>query len=207
MSLIAKQEGGNFDFHLCPQGNHVATCFSVIDLGMQEKSFQGESKIKRMVRVSWELPNELIPDGELAGQPFSISKNYTLSLHEKSVLYKDLTSWRGRAFTAEELSGFDLFNIAGVNCMLNVIHQPSADGSKTYANVSSVSQLPKGMPKISSVNPVRAFSTEEFTEQEYSTLPEWLQNKICLPTSSRDISYQPQQEQPPAIDYDDVPGF
>lgn len=195
MSLIAKKEGGDFDFQICPAGNHVATCISVVDLGVQEVNFQGTISYKRKVRVSWELPNELIQEGNFSGQPFSVSKNYTLSLNEKAILFKDLTSWRGRAFTQQELDGFDLYNILGVNCMLNVVHVPSQDGPKTYANVASVSQMPKGMNRIQNINPLLSFNTEEYTPEQWDSLPEWLQNKINIP--------QPKQAEPtPQIGYD-----
>lgn len=204
MSLIVKQEHGDFDFQICPQGNHMATCFSVVDLGMQEINYQGVISHKRKVRISWELPNELITEGELSGQPFSISKNYTLSLHEKSVLYKDLVSWRGRAFTTEELAGFDLTKILGVGCMVNVIHQQSQDGQKTYANVASVTQLPKGVAAPQLVNLIRKFNTDQFEQSEWDILPEWLQNKINLPQPAPSAE---EPAAPPSMDSfdDDIP--
>ena len=206
MSLIVKQEGGSFDFQICPQGNHLATCFSVIDLGVQEVNFSGETSFKRKVRVSWELPNELITDGDLKGQPFSISKNYTLSLNEKAVLYKDLISWRGRAFTQQELEGFELFNILRAGCMLNVIHVQSQDGQKTYANVSSVSQLPKGMERTEPVNVIRRFNTEDFSQSEYESFPEWLKAKINLPAPVVNISQAPADDlSPPDIADEEIP--
>ena len=115
---MVSQSASDFNFEKCPAGNHIAVCFSVVDMGMQEVNFQGVISMKRKVRISWEIPGELMKEGEFAGKPFSISKNYTLSFHEKAVLYKDLISWRGRPFSAEELSGFDLFSILGAPCMV-----------------------------------------------------------------------------------------
>ena len=206
MSLIVKQESEGFDFQICPQGNHIAVCYSLIDLGVQEVNFNGETSYKRKVRVSWELPNEIISEGDYAGQPFSISKNYTLSLNSKSILFKDLVSWRGRQFTDQELAGFDLVNIIGAPCMVNVIHNQSQDGQKTYANVASISQLPKGMAIPNLVNPKQKFNTEDFTQEQFAALPEWLQSKINIP--SKDAA--PQQSAsapPPAMDSfdDDIP--
>jgi len=204
MSLTVRQESNNFDFQICPQGNHMAVCFSVIDLGVQEVNYQGETSYKRKVRVSWELPNEPITQGELAGQPFSISKNYTMSLHEKSVLYKDLVSWRGRAFTQDELNGFDLFNILGAGCMLNVIHTTTQDGQKTYANASSVSQLPKGMKAPTTANALRSFSTDNYDDNVFNSLPEWLKEKINLPMPQAAQPHIPQAPQEESLD-DDIP--
>jgi hypothetical protein len=201
MSLIVSQSNSDFNFEKCPEGNHIAVCFSVVDLGLQEVNFQGDISVKRKVRISWEIPGELMKEGDFAGKPFSISKNYTLSFHEKAVLYKDLISWRGRAFTTEELSGFDLFTILGAPCMLNVLHQTSGDGQKVYANVVSVSQLPKGIEKPIPLNPIRKFSTDSYTDTEYENLEDWLKEKINLPNPSS------QQAPPPTEDPfdDDIP--
>src|SRR5688572_23018431 len=78
------------------------------------------------------------------GKPFLVRRRYTCSLHEKAALRGDLESWRGRAFTDQELQAFDLESLLGVNCLLNILHE-CRNGS-TYANVSSIMRLPKGMP-------------------------------------------------------------
>ncbi len=172
MALMAKDTGGG-SFELTPAGNHIGVCYMVCDLGDQESTYQGESKILRKVRVSWELPGEHMADG----RPFSVSKIYTLSLSEKANLRKDLESWRGRAFTDEELEGFDLFNVLGKACMINIIHE--ASNNKTYANVASVASLPKGVTAPQATNAQVAFSLEDANAREvYAALPEWLQGKI-----------------------------
>lgn len=177
--LMARQDE-NKDFEKCPQGNHIAVCFSVIDMGMQDNNFQGKITQKRKVRISWEIPGQLMTEGEFAGQPFSIAKTYTLSLSEKAILYKDLISWRGKAFTKEELAGFDLLAILGKACLVNVIHNVSDDGQKTYVNVAGVSQLPKGMGAPPIVNPIRKFSIDDQKPGDFEALPKWLQEKINL---------------------------
>lgn len=206
MSLLAKKPEGDFSFELPPQGNHIAVCFSVVDLGLQESIYQGVSSMKHKVRVTWELTSELMQEGEFAGSPFSISKNYTLSLHEKSVLYSDLVSWRGRSFSSKELEGFDLFNILGAPCMLNVVHEQSADGQKTYANVKGVTPMPKGMPAPTPINEKRKFSIAEHTQEEFNSLPDWLKEKInmSMPKPTEDEYFQTQ----PTPDCDQpIPGF
>lgn len=172
MSLLAKNTGGG-DFELAPTGNHRARCYGVVDLGMQRREWSGEVNYKHIVRISWELPDELMSDG----RPFSITQNYTLSLSDKANLRKDLESWRGRSFTEAELEGFDLKNMIGVPAMVNVVHRES--NGKTYANVGSVSPLPKGLECPPAVNDPLYFSLDEpGWEVIYKGLPEWLQNKI-----------------------------
>lgn len=172
MKLIVQDNPG-VEFEKAPEGNHIAVCYLVVDLGMQESAFQGDIKTKPKIRVSWELPGELMADG----RPFSVSKTYTASLNEKAALRQDLESWRGRAFTKEELAGFDVFNIAGFGCMVSVIHNHAENGN-TYVNVKSVASLPKGMQAPPLVNQIVKFSLSEFDAKVFDSLPDWLQAKI-----------------------------
>jgi hypothetical protein len=145
MGLIVKGK----TFTPAPAGVHQAVCVDVIDLGMVESNFNGEKKVQHKLKIVWQL-NET---NEEAGRRFTTSKRYTASLHEKSSLRKDLQGWRGRPFTPEELRGFDLDNVLGANCQLNVVHA-EREGSM-FANVEAVMPLMKGMPKIAPENYVR----------------------------------------------------
>lgn len=140
MGLIAKDSGGG-DFTPAPPGMHRAVCAQIIDIGHQFSKFYGKESHK--ILIGWELADEVGEDGKR----LMVWKRYTLSLSTKAALYGDLISWRGVAFTPEELDGFDLKKILGAPCQLNVVHQKSDDGKKTYANVQSVNPLGKGMEK------------------------------------------------------------
>lgn len=158
---ISKSDGGNYTPP--PAGNHFAICFRFIDLGTQMVEWKGTQKTQRKVLLSWELPNELMTEGERAGQPFTIGRRYTWSMHEKANLRHDLENWRGRKFTDEDFVGpkrFNTKNLLGKACMLSVVHE-TREGN-TYANISSVAALPKGM--VSQVpapnNPMVYFALE-----------------------------------------------
>jgi hypothetical protein len=162
-----------------PAGNHVAVCNMVVDLGNQlVRSERYGDKVKRQVWIRWETPHEEITftdrDGNEKTGPRVIGQAFTLSLHENSALRPVLESWRGRAFTEEERRGFDVSKLLGVPCMVNVIHAES--GGKTYANIGSVSPLPKGMEKPESKIGLLLYDDEH--EGNFSQLPEWLQKKI-----------------------------
>lgn len=125
-------------------GMHIARCYRLIDLGTQQKTFQGQNKGEaRKILVGWELLGEDRMDD---GRPFQISRSYFLSLHEKAALRKDLESWRGRPFTPEEEAGFDVSKLVGAYCMLNVIQEAGQDGN-TYTKISAITPMLKGMPK------------------------------------------------------------
>lgn len=165
MGLIAKETGGSFE--LAPQGTHSAVCVRVIDLGMQIN--KTTSKPERKVVIVWEIDAEMVDN-----RPFIVQKRYTLSLHKKANLRADLQSWRGRPFTDEELAGFDLKNVLGKPCLLNVIHSDSGE----YANIASISQLPKGMPGLKPTGELLFFNTEEWDATVFNKLSEKMRTTI-----------------------------
>lgn len=134
-------------FAPAPEGVHQACCVDVIDLGLVETGFKdektGQPKWQHKINVVWQIA-DLRDDGKR----FQLYKRYTLSLHEKAALRHDLESWRGKAFSFEELAGFDVEKLIKANCLINVQHRKSKDGTKTYANVVAVMPLVKGMAKM-----------------------------------------------------------
>jgi hypothetical protein len=136
MPIVAKANGENFI--LCPAGAHASVCVDVVDLGIVETEFAGEKKKQHKVRIVWQTE-----DAQDNGKPFTAQKRYTLSLHEKAALRKDLESWRGRQFTPQELEGFDLERLIGVGAFINVIHEQR--NGKTYDNVASIMKLPRNV--------------------------------------------------------------
>lgn len=145
MGLIAKESGGG-DFKRVPQGAYIARCFSLIDLGTQLTNGQYGEKLQHKIRIGFEIldsdeqgePLTINIDG--SESPMTISKSYTLSLHEKSSLRRDLSAWRGRDFTEEEALGFDISKLIGVYCMVNVTTSDS--NGKTYSNIAGLTPLP-----------------------------------------------------------------
>jgi hypothetical protein len=134
--------GNSEKFEPAPPGLHQAICVDVVDMGVLEVTYAGQTKKQRKVRIVWQI-DELMA----SGKPFIVQKRYTASLHEKATLRKELESWRGRPFTEEELEEFDLeAKLIGANAQVNVQHT-TKDGT-TYANVVSVVPLGKGMQKL-----------------------------------------------------------
>lgn len=155
------------------EGTHLGVCNMLIDLGMQYN--EAYKTTSRKVLVGWEIPDETI---ELDGGPVprNISKTYTASLNDSANLRQDLAAWRGRDFTAEELAGFDLHKIVGTSCLLNVIHKES--NGKTYANISSIMALPKGMPKGQLSEPPVVFDLDTDDLKVVDNFPKWIAERI-----------------------------
>lgn len=168
MGTTAKASGG--DFPKAPAGTHIARCYQVIDLGHQKIVWNNEEKWQPKIMLSWELLGDEKMDD---GRPFSVSGRYTLSLSEKSALRPILESWRGRQFTKEEAEGFDVKNVLGAYCMINVVH--NSVGDKTYANVAAVMALPKGATKPQASNANLYFNLDA---GDITALPDWLQKVV-----------------------------
>lgn len=172
MGLTAKEN--TFKSDPIPEDTHVARCFAVYDIGTHyDQTFD---KRNHKIIVMWEIPGLRIEleDKETKAKldlPRAISKKYTLSLGDKANLRKDLVSWRGRDFTQDELDGFDVKNLLGVACLLQVIH--TTKGKKTYANIATVTKVPKGMSVPELENPAKFFSFEDgFVIPDY--VPGWV---------------------------------
>lgn len=172
MSLTVS-ESGSKSFPILPEGSYVAICNMLVDLGLQYNEAYKNSS--RKVLIGWELPEELI---EINGEavPRTINQRYTASLNEKSVLRRDLISWRGRDFTPEELEEFNLRNIVGAPCMIQVIHREY--NGKKYANLAAIMKLPKGMEKpMLSEKPV-IYDIDENDPADVNKLPDWIKETV-----------------------------
>jgi hypothetical protein len=122
----------------------------VVDLGILEVTYSGKTKKQHKVNIVWQI-EELRDDNK----PFQVRKRYTLSLHEKAGLRKDLESWRGKPFTEAELEAFDLEVLIGVGCLLSIIHAPRIGGGEPYANIAAIMKLTKSIPAPKIVEYVR----------------------------------------------------
>lgn len=158
MTIIAKASDKEFETIPLPEaGTTQAVCCGVWDLGMQESTYNGETKLRHKIVIAWELSQLIdMPSSEYHGLPYMLSKTYTLSLYENAALKKDLESWRGKAYTADEITaGIDVEKLYGINCLLGVTHvQGFKDATRTFANVSAILPPTRGMEKLI---PVRKF--------------------------------------------------
>lgn len=178
MAIIAeKKEGGNFQ--QVEPGMYPARCYSMIEIGTIETEFNGEKKKAHKVAITWELPTETaIFRDEKGPEPFVVSKRYTLSMHEKSTLRKDLESWRGKGYTEEEAKRFDITKLLGQPCNLNVIHVPGKEAGKTYVQVASISPLMKGQVCPDQANPTKVLSYDSFEWEVFDGLSDYMKDLI-----------------------------
>jgi hypothetical protein len=172
-----KVKGNNGgDFQRPDPGTYLARCVKVIDLGTQTGEYQGSPTIRRQVVLGWELPTELIPTGDYAGEPFMVTKFYTASLNEKATLRHDLENWRTKPFTDDELAGFDLANILGKACLITITTNENGK-----SKVTGVTAPPRGTSVPKQINEPVNFSLEpdEFDPAVYQSLSDWFRETIA----------------------------
>lgn len=174
MAIIASTNGGGGDYAPLQQGTHIAICNMVVDLGDQKTEYQGVESIKRQVYIRWEIPEERMM-GERNG-PMVIGRTYTLSLHKKAGLRRDLEAWRGKCFSDDELEGFDVAKLLQAPATLTVTHDIKADGS-IYAKVAGISGIPKGMPKPGKPENTPVLFDDD-TQDDLDRLPDWIKKKL-----------------------------
>jgi len=172
MNIIATSNETQSSYPEVPSGLQKARCVNVIDLGTQESNYDGNVSFKRQCMIIWEVPAHKNNNEE----PLTISKFYTLSLHEKSNLGTDLASWRGRPFTETEKRGFDITNLLGVSCYLNVM-----EGKNGRPRIATIMPLPKDEKIDDQFHDSIMFSVEDYQKGDrdaFNQLSEGIRNII-----------------------------
>jgi hypothetical protein len=189
--------GSNSDrkqFQIAPAGTHLARLYRIIDLGTQMREYEGKVTMSRKAKFFFELHGEDVYNKPLLtadGKPLIQSREYTVSLNEKANLRRDLEAWRGKAFTEEELKGFDISNILGHFCMVNISHRQKGD--MTYADLKGISSVPniykkQGLPE--GINTTMLFSLDKFDETMFDSLSENIKETIKKSPEYRSIDEQ-----------------
>jgi hypothetical protein len=182
MSLVAKTEGSNSNFVPVPTGMHLARCYRIIDLGTQESTYMGNVKQLHKVMFQFEVHSEDAqgnPTVTSKGDPMTVSKNFTVTLAEKSTLRKDLQTWRGKDFAPEELKGFELKNVLGQWAMLSVVE--TQNNGNTYTNIATINPVPSSMKKNGlpeGKNELKLFSIDDADMELFESFSDNLKNKI-----------------------------
>jgi hypothetical protein len=132
---------GTGNFTPAPEGLWPGVCVDVVDKGIVKSAIY---KPRHMIQIRWMVNAEPpLPDGRphICARMFG----YTLA-GENNKLRPFLEAWRGRAFTEEELRGFDPEKLLGVNGQVQIIHNHK--NGNTYGNVQAVVPAPRGSEKM-----------------------------------------------------------
>lgn len=176
-------------YEQCPEGTFPAICHSIIDIGTQPNTFEGETTLKHQLIITWQIAGDERTSND---EPFTMRKWYTASFHPKSRLRIDLESIRGRKFTPEELAGFDLQKVVGSTCLMGIVHGTDKMG-KPKAQISSLMKLPKGMAVGELELEKEFFDLGRFDQNVFDRLPSWIQTKIADSPEFQKASSKPKR--------------
>ena len=166
------------DFVIAPEGTQAAVLTCLAFLGKHEATWQGETRTRELVGLSWEL-SEPAPDGRRR----AVQEVLTASMHEKAKLYSRILALTGGR---EPPAGFELAGLLGMGAIVTTAHV-SRDG-RTFCNVVNVGPLPRGMTAAApSVAPVY-FDLKEYDAATFERLPKRFQR---LAESAESYQYQP----------------
>lgn len=182
MGLTIKGSNGTGSFIQVPTGMHLARCYRIVDLGTQESKYMGNVKHLPKVMVQFEVhseDNDGKPTKTAEGKPLTINKTYTATTNEKSSLRQDLETWRGKAFSEEEVRKFELKNILGQWGMLSVIEVQN--NGNTYTNIATINPVPPSIKKTGlpeGYNPLNSFDIDEPNMEVFESFSDNLKEKI-----------------------------
>lgn len=212
-SLIVSGNTGGKDFTIHPAGVFPARCTRIIELGTTNTEWEGKAKKSRKIAFSFESAELMGQDeGEFAGKPYLITARFTASLGEKANMRKSLEAWRGRKFTPVELEAFNLHNVLGKPCMVNMVHG-NGDQGKVYSNIASMMPLPAGLTAPQAVGPLIFFSLAEFDQKVYDSLTDYYKRAIAESDEYKALFGKPALTKAPVgnsaaaaeLLYDDIP--
>ena len=185
------------NFQTVPQGNHVAICYRLLDLGTQKNETFGS--MQRRIILGFEMV-ELKDDD---GRPMVISSNYNFSSNESATLRLHLEAWRGKKFTDSDFGdgGFDIKTIVGVPCILSVTHKPKKTGDGVWAEISSIAGLPKSMevPAIENEKQIVVLDKADFDPAAFETVPEYYKEKMKVSPEWAELISRPSSEHGGAV--------
>lgn len=172
MAIYAEESASSFT--QLETGSYPARCFQIVELGTIEEEYQGQKKRQKKVMLSFELPTELEEFKKGEGlKPRTLSKEFALSMHEKSTLFATIKAWFGKAPSAEQVKRFDVTQLLGKACMINVEHTNAGK-----PKIGTIAQVPKGFTIPDAIQKQVVLSYDQWDEVLFQNLPAFIQNRI-----------------------------
>jgi len=181
MSFTISRTEKKREYKPVPEGAHVARCYRLVDIGLQDNPF--DDKIHNKIILGFEFPKILMEDGKPMTADYF--PHLTLSFSELSNLHDILLSWVGNKVMMSER--FDLLDLLGKPATVTVAHKSNKkDPTRVYGNIVSVTGLIDGVDCPPLMNDIQKFALSEFnapethdqSQKEFDALPEWIQKKV-----------------------------
>lgn len=156
----------------CPEGTYQGELIRAYYIGTQVPKNPAYKPSKKIMLV-WEIDE---PRTESDGNHLIIT-TVTYSLNEKSGLTRLLKPVLGKSFPVGQNDELDIPAMIGSRMMVAVTH--SDHEGKTYANVASISPLPRGMAPFQATQDAFAWAYDDPADER---VPEWVREKAneCL---------------------------
>jgi hypothetical protein len=165
-------------FDPVPAGNHVARLYKITYVGTVWTEWKGEKKQTPQISITFELCNEtkVFKEGEGA-RPLSISTGFiTYSMGKKAKLRAFIEGMIGTVLDEEEAGNFNLEQLLGESCLLNVVHNES--NGNLYANIKGLSPLIKGMTAPEIHNKPLTQDVNTMSQEAIDELPDFIKDKM-----------------------------
>ena len=165
------------DFIIAPEGTTAAVLTCLAFLGRHESTWNGETKIRELAGLSWEL-GEPGPDG----RRLAVQEVMTASMHEKAKFYARILALTGGR---EPAAGFGLAGLLGMGAIVTTAHVTKE--GRTFCNVVNVGPMPRGMVAAAPSVPALYFDLKEYDAAAFDRLPKRFQR---LAETAESYDYQ-----------------
>lgn len=184
---------------LAPEGTHIARCIRLIHIGTVPSEYMGQAIEQNKIELMFELVDELhvFKEGEDA-KPFVVSREFTLSMGEKSNLRKFVEGVTGKSIGDEESSTFDVESLVNKSCLVTIKYKTSKTGNQR-AEISSASPLMKGQVCKDPYNEPKMLTYASWDEGYFESLPDYIKEKIASSVEYRAMK-NPEGEKVISID-------
>jgi hypothetical protein len=151
-----------------PEGQYVAVCVDFVLLGDAVDQYQNnEPRIVTKGALVFQIEDENAD----TGKRYEPAIEFNLTFGEKASLRKFLENWRGKPYTNEEArKGAPLHKLAGQCGVITVTHKTSIATGRSYAKITNITPLMKGLPKLEPVEYERSTHWEKKKEDNAASV-------------------------------------
>ena len=122
---------GGGERELPDEGNALAVCVDIVDLGLQVGKYGAKAKVQFIFAVE-----QVLQAGDYAGQNMLLFASFGNTTSTQGRLRPFLDSWAGEPLTDDELDALDTDDLLGRPAEITIEHSES-DGS-TFANIAAI---------------------------------------------------------------------
>jgi hypothetical protein len=153
---------------LCPAENMRAKIIRIYFVGTQENTFEPNQKPVPKLVITFEADSQ-----KSDGTNHLLSMVVTYSLHEKSSLTKQFGSILGDKWPTKPGQSFDIAELVGLDCMVDVVHSAKKDGTLS-AKIGKIGKLPRGFQPLESDMDQFLWSFDDPGAMNDEKVPEWI---------------------------------